>query len=212
MPILLIATGNAHKALEIEAILRAGAPDEDWKLETAADHPALAEPAETGETFVANALEKARYYAARTGRLALADDSGLVVDALGGRPGVRSARYAPTSPERNARLLVELARAASSRRTARFVCVAALADPAGRAVTREGRAEGRIAAEPRGAGGFGYDPIFVPAGQAGEPERTLAQYTGEEKNAISHRGRAIRAIAPAALRALLEGRVAEAGP
>lgn len=202
---MLLATGNPHKVGEIEAILREALPDVRFAIESAADRGGIAEPEESGATFEENASLKARHYAAATGRLALADDSGLVVDALDGRPGVLSARYAPTSPERIERLLRELAEVPESQRAARFVCVAALAAPDGRVVTREGRLEGRIAPAPAGRGGFGYDPIFIPNEQASGPTRTLAEFTAEEKNRISHRGRAIRALAPAIARALRAG-------
>ena len=146
---------------------------------------------ENGATFLDNALIKARAYAARAGLPTLADDSGLVVDALDGGPGVHSARYAPTVAARNARLLAALEGVPAAQRTARFVCVTALALPDGLTVTAEGRVEGQIAFAPRGTHGFGYDPLFaLPDG------RTLAELLPAEKHAISHRGRALARLHP----------------
>lgn len=162
-------------------------------------------PAETGETFAENAVLKARHAAAASGLVALADDSGLEVDALGGAPGIHSARYAgeaANDEENRRRLRRELAGVSDERRTGRFRCALALAAPDGassRLVTVvEGVLEGRLLIEPRGDGGFGYDPLFLL------PERgvTLAELTPEEKNAVSHRARAARRVLPA-LRALL---------
>lgn len=148
---------------------------------------------ETGATFAENAALKARAGAAAFGRPCLADDSGLAVAALGGRPGVRSARYAPTDPERVARLLAELEGVPEAERGAAFVCALALAWPDGRLLATEGRCEGRIALGPEGEGGFGYDPVFVPAGHA----RSFGALTAMEKHALSHRGRAVAALAQA---------------
>jgi XTP/dITP diphosphohydrolase len=206
-PLLVLATGNAHKVGEIAAILSEALPGRSLRLASSSDYPGVPEPEETGETFEANAALKARYWAKATGALALADDSGLVVDALDGRPGVRSARYDSTSERRNARLLGELDGIEEDRRTARFVCAAALADPGGDVLTAEGRTEGRITFEPAGEGGFGYDPVFEPEGQVGGTRRTLAQYSAGEKNRISHRGGAIRALASAIAEALDAGAV-----
>lgn len=211
VPALLLATGNRHKVGEMDAILRGLLGGVAFRTLCAADFPDVEEPEETGETFVENALIKAHSYARATGLLALADDSGLVVDALDGRPGVRSARYAETPAGRIERVLAELEGVPAERRAARFVCVAALADPRGPAHVREGRVEGRIGFEPRGAGGFGYDPIFVPTAEPeGDPAngegRTLAEYGEEEKNAVSHRGRALVEIAGELRRALEERR------
>lgn len=190
---LLIATGNRHKAEEIGAILRAALPGFEPTILSLADFPGVEEAEETAETFLENALIKAHHYSRATGEIALADDSGLVVDALEGRPGVRSARYAETNDGRIARVLAEMKGVEPARRSARFVCVAALALPGGDTLAREGRIEGSIAEAPRGAGGFGYDPIFIPCDLPGG--RTLAEITAEEKNVISHRGAAIRLIA-----------------
>jgi XTP/dITP diphosphohydrolase len=152
------------------------------------------QPDETGATFAENALLKARYYSLQTGFPALSDDSGLCVDALGGAPGISSARYAPTDEARIARLLAELSAAGANTqrgRTARFICVAALAWPDGRAITAEGALEGSIASEPSGFDGFGYDPVFFL------PDRgvTVAGLSAADKNAISHRSLALRRLA-----------------
>jgi XTP/dITP diphosphohydrolase len=162
------------------------------------------EPVEDGETFETNARIKARFAARATGLPALADDSGIEVEALGGRPGVRTRRYAgpdATDDGNNVKLLRELAGIAPERRGARYVCVLTLAvpDPSApgglRLTSRRGTSRGRIASEPRGSGGFGYDPIFEPAG---EPPggRTFGQYSPAEKHAISHRARAAERMRP----------------
>ena len=208
-PRLVLATGNAHKIREIEAILRRCLPDLDLQIVLPSAYPGVDEPEEDGLTFESNALIKARYWARQTGILALADDSGLVVDALGGRPGIRSARYGPTPQERNHRVLSELENVEHPSRTARFVCVAALADPAGPALTRQGRVEGRITLAPRGKGGFGYDPIFEPLEESGPAGRTLAEFDPEQKNAMSHRGYAIKALAPLLSETIMMGRLPE---
>ena len=187
-PRLVLATGNAGKAAEFRALLAGSG----WRLLTPAEAGAgSAGVIETGRSYLENAVAKAVRHAAVSGLPALADDSGLEVDALGGRPGVLSARYGGPSAgpaERNARLLAELEGAPPARRGARFRAVLALALPRGATYAREATAEGRIAAAPRGAEGFGYDPIFeLPGG------RTMAEL-GEEKHAVSHRGLAARAI------------------
>ncbi len=194
-PTLLIATNNRHKIEEMRQILIDALGEEKIVLAGADEFPHIGAPDEDGETFEDNALIKARAYAAATGLPTLADDSGLVVDALGGRPGVLSARYAATTEARNNRVLAELAEVSAAERTARFVCVAALVAPDGTSLTRRGTVEGRIARFPRGENGFGYDPIFenVESPFAG---RTMAELTAEQKHSISHRGRALRAIAP----------------
>ena len=162
------------------------------------------EPVEDGLTFETNAKIKARFAARATGLAALADDSGLEVDALDGGPGVRTRRYAgpdATDADNNAKLLRELADVASPGRGARYVCVLAIAllDPASpgglRLLSRRGTTRGRIALEPRGSGGFGYDPLFEPAGERAGG-RTFGEYTAEEKSGISHRGRAARRMIP----------------
>lgn len=194
---LLVATHNPGKVREYRALLA------DLPLEvTYLDAEGIAfEVEETGHTFEENAVLKARAYAAATGLLTWADDSGLEVDALGGEPGVRSARYgAPevTGDEGRYRLLLSrLEGVPEAERTARFRCVVALAWPDGRAVTAEGTCEGRIALAPRGQHGFGYDPIFLVADYG--YQRTMAELEPAAKNAVSHRGRAARAA-----RALLE--------
>jgi len=188
---LLIATNNAHKTAEIRAIL-GGHFDEIFSLKEAGLD---IDVVEDGDTFEANALKKA-VEALRAAEgiadAALSDDSGLMVDALGGAPGVRSARYAgePSDPAaNNAKLLRALDGVAN--RAARFRCALALAAPDGRAWCVEGRCEGRIAHAAAGGGGFGYDPLFVPDGQA----RTFAELPAAEKHRLSHRGAALAAAA-----------------
>lgn len=180
---LVLATRNEGKVREIREVLSGL----DVELLTLSDLP---EVHEDGATFSENAKKKALKVAELTGLPALADDSGLEVDALGGSPGVRSARFAGDDDANNRKLLELLKGVPPERRTARFRCVLALAFPDGRAYTVEGTCEGRIAEEPAGEGGFGYDPIFLV------PERglTFAQMTREEKNSISHRGRALRKL------------------
>ena len=189
---IVVATGNRGKLAELERILD-GLPVELVPM----DELGLDSPVEDGETFEANALIKARAAAEATGLPALADDSGLEVDALGGAPGVRSARYAadedPSAAgdrSNNERVIRELAGVPADERTARFVCVAALAAPDGRSWTRRGTMEGRIVDEPRGENGFGYDPHFVSEGET----RTNGELDPSEKDARSHRGAAFRAI------------------
>lgn len=193
---ILIATANRGKLREIQAVF-ADFPAE-WM--TLADMPPLPECVEDGATFEANARKKALHYAAAAGLWTLADDSGLVVDALDGAPGVRSARYSPSGrdADNNARLVAELAGVSEARRTARFVCCVALAAPGGVLATARGTIAGRIIDEPRGTNGFGYDPHFwVP-----ELGATTAELPPEHKNRISHRGNALRALLPK-LRTLL---------
>ena len=186
---MILASGNAHKVRELGEILP-GIPLEPL--------PAGVEmPPETGETFAENALIKARAVRAATGAVVIADDSGIEVDALDGRPGVRSARYAgedATDGENLARMLADLERAGGDGR-ARYVCVIALIDEDGREHLFEGTCEGRVTDEPRGDGGFGYDPAFVPDATGPDDDRTAAELTPEEKHAISHRGAAARALA-----------------
>jgi XTP/dITP diphosphohydrolase len=194
---LLVASGNRRKAAEIAAILGAG-PAAGLELVTLADFPALAPPVEDGATFLENARIKARAGAAATGLPTLGEDSGLAVDALGGAPGVYSARYAEGDDRaRCEKLLRALEGVPPGRRSARFVTAAVLALPDGREERAEGTCAGEIALAPRGAGGFGYDPVFLlPDG------RTMAELSPSEKDALSHRGRALRALAPR-LRALV---------
>jgi XTP/dITP diphosphohydrolase len=184
---LLLASGNPGKLVELQALLR-GLPVE------VVSRPDLPDVAETGETFVENAILKAHAAALWSGEWALADDSGLEVDALDGAPGVLSHRYAgpdATDAERNARLLAELAGVPDARRTARFRCAVALAAPDGRVWTAEGTCEGKIAHAPRGEHGFGYDPIF----RLPDLNRTMAELLPAEKNHLSHRARALTAMA-----------------
>ena len=187
---ILIATRNPGKVREIAAMLgRQGI-----HAVTLADLPMLPEVDETGTTFMENAAKKAGEYAAAAGLYSLADDSGLEVSALGGRPGVLSARYAGESAGYEIKirtLLAELAEAGSSDRSARFVCSMAFADPGGKVIwTAEGICEGELAASPLGTNGFGYDPIFVPA----KYDRTFGELDDDVKRSISHRARATDAF------------------
>ena len=200
MHTLVLATANPGKVIEFERLLaEVGVPLRVLGL----DAVGLSAPPETGETFVENAILKARHAADGSGLPALADDSGLAVDGLGGAPGVRSARYAGEESDDEAnrqRLIAELARVPEVGRTARFHCAIAIALPAGQTETVEETFEGRVITEPRGTGGFGYDSLFLI------PERglTLAELTLAEKNRISHRARATAQAVPI-LRQLLEG-------
>jgi XTP/dITP diphosphohydrolase len=186
---LLIATRNPGKVREIELLLGPFA----LRLRSLAEFPATPEVEETGATFAENAEIKARAYAAQTKCWTLADDSGLEVEALGGAPGVFSARYGgpdATDADRIERLLEALSQAPDSERRARFVSVIAIADDAARLIRLfTGTCEGRIAHEPRGQGGFGYDPVFVPDGY----EQSFGELPAEIKQTISHRARALRA-------------------
>jgi XTP/dITP diphosphohydrolase len=188
---VVVATGNAGKLAEIRHALA----DSGFEFVSAADLGAEPlEVAETGEQFTDNAYLKAAAYRKRFGMAALADDSGLVVDALGGRPGVRSSRYAgenATDLDNTRRLLEELDGFGSEMRAARFQCVVVLLDEAGDATWACGTCEGQIAFTPRGAGGFGYDPVFLPDESAGY---TMAELSMAEKTAISHRGKALAAL------------------
>ncbi len=196
MPRIVLATHNPHKVEEFQAIVAATRPD----LEVVGyDGP---EPVEDGVTFAENALIKARAAAEHTGLPALADDSGVCVDVLGGSPGVFSAYWAGHAKDAAANLnllLDQLSDIGDPHRTAQFVSTIALVVPAaeGEAVEHvvEGIWPGRLATAPSGAGGFGYDPIFVPDGQARGAERTVGEWTAHEKNAASHRSRAFVALA-----------------
>lgn len=181
---LVIASRNRHKVDEFRALL--GVPG--LVLSGADEWPGAPLVHEDGNTFEENAAKKAVALARATGQWALADDSGLEVEALGGAPGVHSAVFAgePRDDQANNRKLLDALRGVSNRR-ARFRAVLALASPSGRVETVEGVCEGRIAWEPRGSGGFGYDPLFVPEGY----DKTFAEMTPAEKNALSHRGRAV---------------------
>ncbi len=192
---LVVATGNAHKLEEIRSILTER-HDLDVELVSMREF-GVTEPVEDGATFEANALIKARACAEATGLPALADDSGLEVEALDGAPGVHSARYAgePTDDAANNRKLIDaLEGVPAERRTARFVCAAAMVTPEGLEQVRLGTMTGRIVDTPRGEYGFGYDPHFVS--DVIDDGRTNAQLTPAEKQAISHRGIAFRALRP----------------
>jgi len=184
---LLVATTNAHKLSEIRSILTGL----DIDLVSLSDFPHVIVPDETCDTFVANAREKALHYANATGQLTLAEDSGLEIDGLNGEPGVRSARFNGDSyPERFKVIYARLANAEQLGCRARFVCALAVARGSNILFETCGSVEGRVADEPSGAAGFGYDPIFhyPPYG------KTLAEVSREEKAAVSHRGKAVRAL------------------
>jgi XTP/dITP diphosphohydrolase len=195
---LVLATRNAAKLEELRRILAPLVPVEVLGL---GDVPAYPEVPETGATFEENALIKAREAAARTGLPAVADDSGLAVDALNGMPGVLSARWSGrgATDERNLRLVLEQTEdVPEERRGAAFVCAAVLVTPGGAEQLAIGTVTGMLLREPRGSNGFGYDPIFRPAGET----RTTAEMSAPEKDAISHRGKAFRALAPLVAAAL----------
>ncbi len=193
---IVVATRSAHKLAELRALLGLS----QTRLLSLEEAGVVEEPLEDGVTFEANARLKARFYARRSGLPTLADDSGLEVEALGGGPGVRTRRYAyeaASDAENNAKLLRELAGLPPERRRARYVCVLAFVEPpSDQPLVRSGTFEGRIASEPRGQGGFGYDPIFEPAS---EPPggRTVGQFSAAQKNAVSHRAIAARAMGEA---------------
>jgi XTP/dITP diphosphohydrolase len=192
-PRLVLATANQHKLLELTRILAAGRVD--VALASLAEFPGAPDIAETGATFADNALLKARAIVQFTGLPAVADDSGLCVDALNGMPGVLSARWSGRhgDDEANLRLLLaQLADVSDERRGAQFVCAAALVLPGGREHVSEGVVRGRLIREPRGQNGFGYDPIFVPESAA----ITTAEMEPADKDRISHRGKALRGLAP----------------
>jgi XTP/dITP diphosphohydrolase len=199
---LVLATRNDHKLRELSELMR------PFELDPL---PAEVElPPETGTTFADNALGKARAAAGATGRAAVADDSGIEAAALGGAPGVWSARYAGdgASDEDNLQKLLREVPEDGDRRVA-YVCALAYVEPGGHEEIVHGRCEGTLAAEPRGEGGFGYDPAFVPDDYPGD-QRTMAELTPNEKDAISHRGRAARALVLSLLRA--EEAARPAGP
>ena len=192
---ILLATGNRHKLKEIRQMLE-GTAFTAVGLDTVPDAPEVVEDA---DSFRGNADKKARTLATMTGRITVADDSGLVVDALDGAPGIYSARFAGVSgagaDEANNDLLLEkLADVPDSQRSARFRCALAVVTPDGRARYSDGTVEGRIGRVRRGTNGFGYDPLFLLEGDAAG--RTTAELPSEEKNAISHRGRALRSLLP----------------
>lgn len=210
-PVLVLATHNQGKLRELRELLRGQVPGLDVDSQVV-DAGAVGAPdvAETGVTFAENSLLKARAVAQATGLVAIADDSGLAVDVLGGAPGIFSARWAGRHGDdaANLRLLLDqLADVPDEYRGAAFVCAAALAVPGsgagsgpgeGREVVEYGQLEGTLLREPRGAGGFGYDPVLQPSGL----DRSCAELSPEEKNAISHRGHAFRALLPAIVEAL----------
>lgn len=198
-PRIVLATRNAKKLAELRRLLQPQVPGVD--VLGLDDLPPYDEPAETEPTFAGNALIKAREAVRVTGLPALADDSGLCVDELAGMPGVLSARWAGRAKDdtaNNALLLDQLHDAPDARRGGAFVCAVALVLPDGSEETAHGRVPGRIARVPRGDGGFGYDPLFVPDNES----RTMAELSPPEKDAISHRGRALAAILPAVAAAL----------
>ena len=185
----VVATFNRHKAAELNALLALPGVT----LVSLADWPGVTPPDETGDTLLANARIKALAAVAATGLPAIADDTGLEVDALGGAPGVHAARYAgpgASYADNVAKLLRELAGVPAPRRSARFRTVCVAAWPGGKELHAEGALEGVVREVPRGTNGFGYDPVFVPAGET----RTFAELTEAEKNAISHRARAVKAL------------------
>lgn len=198
---LLIATKNRGKVREYHELL-AGLPLE---ITFPAEEGRWLEVEESGETFEENACLKARAFARHSGLLTLADDSGLEVDALGGAPGVYSARYAgpgASDADRYRKLLADLAEIPEDQRSARFRCVIAVAWPDGRVEMAAGACEGQIGFEPRGDYGFGYDPVFIVAGQDG---KTMAELAPDVKNRISHRARAVDAVRPILERLLQDG-------
>jgi XTP/dITP diphosphohydrolase len=203
---LVVATRNPGKVREIHEMLAGlGGYEVVGLAELGIPESPEEDAVEAFETFEENALAKARWFAARTGELALADDSGICVDALGGAPGVRSRRFAAVDAARgerqdqaNNRHLLDLLREVpDAERTARYVCAAALAWPDGREAVRTGTCEGVILRAPQGTGGFGYDPLFYVESE----DATFGELPPERKHALSHRGRAVRAI----LQALGEG-------
>lgn len=187
---LVVATKNKGKVVEIMQEF-SNLPIKLITLEDIADVP---EPCENGETFRENALIKAHYYAEHTGKACLADDSGLEVDALGGEPGVYSARYSgaeASDEQNNSKLLFNLRGIPYEQRLARFCCVLAFVDSEGAEILAKGVCEGNILTKPRGGGGFGYDPLFyIP-----DKEKTMAELSPSEKNSVSHRGFALKAMA-----------------
>lgn len=194
-PTVVIATTNRGKTREVLSVLG----DLPLNLITLADLPTISEPVEDGATFSENAAKKANYYARATGKLALADDSGLEVDALNGAPGIHSAYYSGEQRDNaanNRKLVANLAGVPAARRTARFRCALALANSTNVLAVAEGSLEGVIVDEPRGTNGFGYDSHFLVSAYT----LTAAELPPELKNLVSHRGQALRAIRPHLLR------------
>ena len=195
MPEVLLATRNSHKLREVRELLAGTA----YTVVSMADLEGIPEIIEDGDTFEANADKKARTLAQLTGRVAVSDDSGIEIDALGGAPGVYSARFAGVEGEgaddANNRLMIErLHGVPEAARTARYRCVLAIVTPQGEARYTDGSVEGRIVDAPRGHNGFGYDPHFAVLGDPAG--RTMAELSPDEKNAISHRGKALRNLLP----------------
>jgi len=205
--IIVLATRNAGKAKEFQELLK----DFPVEIKNLNDFGPIPEVEEDGATFDDNAYKKAAFAARALGLPAIADDSGLVVEALGGAPGVKSARYAAddaTDEENIQKLLGQMT--GINNRSAAFECVISIAVPSGPALTYEGRCEGEITTEPKGASGFGYDPVFFFP----EYGKTFAELTGAEKNRVSHRGKALAQVAAEfdKILAWLEVRLAEAKP
>lgn len=199
LPRILLATNNPHKVEEINALLEAA--QIDARVLSLLDFPHLQIPEETGATLEENAILKAQAAAEHTGLTAIADDSGLEVEALGGAPGVQSKRFAgetATDPERYGKLLELMKDVPEGRRQARFRCCIAIVSPGAEPVVVEGIVPGRIAFCPAGEHGFGYDPVFLPEGM----DLTMAQLPMAEKNKISHRSRALHAALPVIKRLL----------
>lgn len=197
-PRIVLSTHNAKKLTELRSVLAEAMPGFDPALVTSASELSLADVVEDGVTFEQNALIKARFAAERTGLIAIADDSGIAVDVLGGAPGIFSARWSGRHGDDQANndlLLAQLADVPDEHRGARFVCAAAMAHPSTDGIAthvERGEMAGVMLRAPQGNGGFGYDPLFRPDGCA----VSSAQLSAQEKNAISHRGRAFRALAP----------------
>jgi XTP/dITP diphosphohydrolase len=201
-PSVVVATRNPGKVAELRRILE----PYDVDLVDLGAFPDAPDVAETGDSFAANALLKAHAVAEATGLVAIADDSGLAVDALNGMPGIFSARWSGRHGDDEANLqlvLAQLTDVPDERRGAAFICAAAAASPDGRDLVVEGRMAGSLIRAPRGSNGFGYDPVFVPV----DDDRTTAEMSAAEKDAISHRGQAFRALAPR-LAELLAGKAA----
>jgi XTP/dITP diphosphohydrolase len=184
---IVLATRNAHKVREIREIFQGSGV----AFRTLDDFPAMPEAIEDQPDFSGNAVKKALHVCRATGRPALADDSGLEVDALEGGPGVRSARYSGGDAKKNnALLLKNMKEVPAEKRTARFRCAVALCGPGGKTTVAEGKVEGMIGFSEKGRDGFGYDPLFTPLGH----DRTFAEMPAQEKNAMSHRGNALREL------------------
>ena len=202
MPEVVLATSNKHKFFEIKNILL----PEELGIELVFGGELIdSAPAETGSTFFENALIKARFYGQKTNMPSLADDSGLVVPALGGKPGIMSARFAGegcTYEDNNRKLLEMMESLPDEVREAKFVCVAVLWLPCGEVFSTKGELHGKITREPRGTGGFGYDPVFeLPDG------RTVAELSSQEKNAISHRAKAFKKMRKLIIELIKSGKI-----